>query len=131
MPIPFSSAALLVPMQLGMMGRIAHLYRLPFDRAALLAVASTSVATTLGRTAAANLLKFIPGAGSIAGGVINASVASGFTLAIGQAWLSVCERAAAGKLPTTVEGVIDSAAVKQLFEEEFRKRMPNIRKEQG
>lgn len=129
-PIPFSSAALLVPMQLAMMGRIAHLYQVPFDRAALLAAASTGVATTLGRTAAANLLKFIPGAGSIAGGVINASVASGFTLAMGQAWLTVCQRASAGKLPTNVEGVVDSAAVKHLFEEEFRKRMPNIRQKQ-
>ena len=60
--------------------------------------------------------------------MINASVASGFTLAMGQSWLTVCQRAAAGKLPTTVEGVIDSAAVKHLFEEEFRKRMPTIRK---
>ena len=130
-PIPFSSAALLVPMQLGMMGRISHLYQLPFDRAALLAVASTTVATTLGRTAAANLLKFIPGAGSIAGGMINASVASGFTLAMGLAWVTVCQRAAGGQLPKTVDGVIDSAAVKHLFEEEFRKRMPNIRKQNG
>ena len=128
-PIPFSSAGLVVPVRLGMMGRIAHLYQLPFVRAALLAVASSTVATTLGRTAAANLLKFIPGAGSIAGGVINASVASGFTLAMGQAWLTVCQRSAGGKLPTTVDGVIDSAAVKHLFEEEFRKRMPNIRKQ--
>ena len=53
---------------------------------------------------------------------------AGFTLAMGQSWLTVCQRAAAGKLPTTVEGVIDSAAVKHLFEEEFRKRMPTIRK---
>jgi uncharacterized protein (DUF697 family)/predicted GTPase len=127
-PIPFSSAALLVPMQLGMMGRIAHIYQMPFDRAALLAVASTSVATTLGRTAAANLLKFLPGAGSVAGGVVNASVASGFTLAMGQAWLTVCQRAAAGKLPT-IDGVIDSQAVRVLFEEEFYKRMPTIRKQ--
>ncbi|MFP5417513.1 MAG: GTPase family protein, partial [Actinomycetes bacterium] len=125
-PIPFSSAALLVPLQLGMMGRIAHLYQLPFDRAALLAVASSSVATSLGRSAAANLLKFIPGAGSIAGGVVNASVASSFTLAMGQAWLTVCQRAAAGKLPM-MDGVVDSSAVRDLFDTEFRKRMPTIR----
>jgi len=125
-PIPFSSAALLVPLQLGMMGRIAHLYQLPFDRAALLAIASTSVATSLGRTAAASLLKFIPGAGSITGGVINASVASAFTLAMGQAWLTVCQRAAGGTLPT-LNGVVDTRAVKDLFEAEFRKRMPTIR----
>ncbi len=125
-PIPFSSAALLVPLQLGMMSRIAHLYQLPFDKAALLAVASTTVATTLGRTAAANALKFLPGAGSVAGGVINASVASGFTLAMGQAWLTVCQKAAGGQLPK-LNGVVDTKAVRDLFEAEFRKRMPTIR----
>ncbi|MEZ5089798.1 MAG: GTPase [Micropruina sp.] len=125
-PIPFSSAALLVPLQLAMMGRIAHLYQLPFDRAALLAVASTSVATTLGRTAAGSLLKFIPGAGSVAGGVINASVASAFTLAMGESWLAVCQKAAGGTLPT-LDGVVDTKAVRDLFEAEFRKRMPTIR----
>ncbi|NMD45560.1 MAG: GTP-binding protein [Propionibacterium sp.] len=125
-PIPFSSAALLVPLQLGMMARIAHLYQLPISKASLLAVASTSVATTLGRTAAANLLKFLPGAGSVAGGVINASVASGFTMAMGQAWLAVCQKAAGGALPK-LNGVVDAEAVGHLFEEEFRKRMPTIR----
>ncbi len=129
-PIPFSSAALLVPLQLGMMSRIAHLYKLPVDKAALLAVASTTVATTLGRTAAANLLKFLPGAGSIAGGVINASVASGFTMAMGQAWLTVCQKAHGGHLPK-LDGVIDTNAVRDLFEAEFRKRMPTIRKREG
>ncbi len=126
-PIPFSSAAVLVPLQLGMMGRIAHLYGIGFDKAALLAIASTSVATSLGRQAATSLLKFLPGAGSIAGGVINASVASSFTLAMGQAWLTVCQKAAVGALPQ-VDGVINSAAVRDLFEAEFRKRMPTIRR---
>ena len=125
-PIPFSSAALLVPLQLGMMARIAHLYQLPLTRASMLAVASTTVATTLGRTAAANLLKFLPGAGSIAGGVINASVASGFTMAMGEAWLTVCQRAAGGQLPK-LNGMVDTDAVRDLFEAEFRKRMPTIR----
>ncbi len=125
-PIPFSSAAVLVPLQLGMMGRIAQLYSISFDKAALLAIASTSVATSLGRQAVTNLLKLIPGAGSVAGGVINASVASGFTLAMGQAWLVVCQKAAGGTLPS-LNGVVDSQAVKDLFEAEFKKRMPTIR----
>ncbi|MEA5116994.1 MAG: GTPase [Propionicimonas sp.] len=125
-PIPFSSAAILVPIQLGMMARLAHLYGLPFDRAAMLAIASTSVATSAGRAAAAGLLKFLPGAGTVAGGVINASVASGFTLAMGQAWLVVCQRAAAKSLPTA-GGVLDTEAVKQVFEAERAKRLPRIR----
>ncbi len=125
-PIPFSSAAVLVPIQLGMMGRLAQLYQLSFDRAAILAIASTSIATSAGRAAATSLLKFIPGAGTVAGGVVNASVASGFTLAMGQAWLVVCQRAATRSLPT-VGGVVDTAAVKNIFEQEIARRLPRIR----
>jgi len=125
-PIPFSSAAILVPIQLGMMARIAQLFGMGFDRAALLAVASTSVATTAGRAAVTSLLELIPGAGSIVGGVVNATVASGFTAAMGEAWLAVCQRALAKTLPQ-VGGVLDQAAVKQLFEDELAKRMPHIR----
>jgi uncharacterized protein (DUF697 family)/GTP-binding protein EngB required for normal cell division len=125
-PIPFSSAAILVPIQLGMMARIAQLHGLGLDKSALLAVASTSVATSAGRAAASSLLKFIPGAGSVVGGVVNASVASSFTLAMGQAWLVVCQRAFAKALPT-LNGKLDTDAVTKLFESELAKRMPHVR----
>ncbi len=125
-PIPFSSAAILVPIQLSMMARIAHLHGLGLDSSALLAIASTSVATSAGRAAAAGLLKFIPGAGSVVGGAINASVASSLTLAMGQAWLVVCQRAFTKSLPT-LDGTIDTHAVGRLFEAEMAKRMPRIR----
>jgi uncharacterized protein (DUF697 family)/GTP-binding protein EngB required for normal cell division len=122
-PIPFSAAAILVPLQLGMMGRIAQLYNIKFERAALLAIASTSAATSLGRSAVANLIKFVPGAGTVAGGVINAGVATTFTYAMGEAWLAVCQRANGGKLPM-VNGMVDSKAVRDLFMAEFAKRVP-------
>ena len=129
-PIPFSSAAVLVPIQLSMMARIAQLHGLGLDKSALLAVASTSVATSAGRAAASSLLKFIPGAGSVVGGVVNASVASSFTLAMGQAWVVVCQRAFKGTLPS-LGGKVDAAAVGRLFEEELAKRMPRIRQRSG
>lgn len=125
-PIPFSSAAVLVPIQLSMMARIAQLHGLGLDKSALLAVASTSVATSAGRAAAASLLKFIPGAGSVIGGVVNASVASSFTLAMGQAWLVVCQKAFNKTLPS-LGGRVDAEAVSRLFKEELAKRMPSIR----
>lgn len=126
-PIPFSSAAVLVPIQLSMMARIAHLHGFGLEKSALLAVASTSLATSAGRAAASSLLKFIPGAGSVVGGVINASVASGFTLAMGQAWLVVCQRSFNKNLPM-LEGKVDTAAVRKIFEAELAKRLPHVRK---
>lgn len=125
-PIPFSSAALLIPIQLAMMARIAHLYNVGFNQASIAAIASTAVATTAGRAAFTSLIKLVPGAGSVIGGAISASVASAFTLAMGQAWLVVCQRAAAGTLPQ-VDGVLDHEAVRVLFETEFKKRVPGLR----
>ncbi len=125
-PIPFSDAAMLVPLQLAMMARISQIYGLKVERAAMLAVASSAAATAGGRALASNLLKFVPGAGSVAGGAIGAGVASAFTLAMGQAWLVVCQRAATGGLGT-VDGVMDSAAAQALFRSELGKHLPKVR----
>jgi uncharacterized protein (DUF697 family) len=126
-PIPFSDATLLVPIQLGMMARIAQLYKIKFERAALMAVVSATAATQVGRAAFTGLLKMVPGAGSVVGGVIGAGVASTFTYAMGQAWLTVCQRVAKGTLGSA--GGIDDEQLRAVFLEEFRKRLKVSRKE--
>lgn len=125
-PIPFSDAAMLVPIQLGLMARIAHIYKIKIERAALMAVATTTAATQGGRAAFTGLLKMIPGAGTVAGGVIGAAVASTFTFALGQAWLVVCQKMAAGQF-LNGNGAVDTDAVRDAFMSEFRKRMSPIR----
>ena len=121
-PIPFSDAAMLVPIQLRMMARIAQIYKIKFDRAALMAIASATAATTAGRATFTGLLKMVPGAGTVAGGVVGAGVATSFTYAMGQAWLVVCQRVAAGKFGA-VGGALDNAEVRDLFVAEFKKRL--------
>ncbi|SEP57647.1 GTPase family protein [Microlunatus flavus] len=121
-PVPFSDAVMLVPIQLGMMAKIAQLYKIKFDRAALMAIASTTAATQAGRATFTGLLKLVPGAGTIAGGLIGAGVASTYTYAMGQAWLAVCQRAATGSFGK-VGGVLDTDAVREAFTEEFKKRL--------
>jgi uncharacterized protein (DUF697 family)/GTP-binding protein EngB required for normal cell division len=121
-PVPFSDAVMLVPIQLGMMAKIAQLYKIKFDRAALMAIASTTAATQAGRATFTGLLKLVPGAGSVAGGLIGAGVASTYTYAMGQAWLAVCQRAATGSFGR-VGGVLDTDAVREAFTEEFKKRL--------
>ncbi|HLM22705.1 MAG TPA: GTPase, partial [Propionibacteriaceae bacterium] len=118
-PIPFSSAALLVPIQLGMMSRIAQIYKIKFERAALMAIAATTAATQLGRATFTSLIKMIPGAGTVVGGVIGAGVASTFTYAMGQAWLTLCQRVVKGKLGTAGT-VVDNDELREAFMEEFR-----------
>ncbi|WP_454299879.1 YcjF family protein [Salana multivorans] len=119
-PIPFADATILVPIQLGMMARIGQIYRIPFDRAALMSTLATTAATQGGRAAVTGLLKMVPGAGSVVGGLIGAGVASTFTYAMGQAWLVVCQRAASGQLDS-VAGVLDDERVRSVFLEQFGK----------
>ena len=121
-PVPFSDAVMLVPIQLGMMAKIAQLYKIKFDRAALMAIASTTAATQAGRATATGLLKLIPGAGTIAGGLIGAGVASTYTYAMGQAWLAVCQRAVTGSFGRLGD-TLDTEAVREAFSEEFKRRL--------
>ena len=58
------------------------------------------------------------------GGVISASVASGITFAMGQAWLAACLLLAKGEL-RGVDGALDDLAIRNLFSEEFRRQWKN------
>lgn len=96
-PIPFSDAALLVPLQVGMMAAVANQYALPVSplrHAQLAAKATVALGglSLVGRGLAANLAKLFPGVGSVVGGAINAAIAATLTMAIGRAWMVVCER---------------------------------------
>jgi uncharacterized protein (DUF697 family)/GTP-binding protein EngB required for normal cell division len=128
-PIPFSDAAILVPLQIGMMASIAVTYGIPLERSTAASLAATAAATTAGRSLVTNLIKFVPGAGTMVAAPISATVAGTFTYAIGRAWLRVCERLARGEF-AAVNGALDSDAVRRVFMEEFktqagRRRLPS------
>jgi uncharacterized protein (DUF697 family) len=116
-PIPFADAAILVPIQIGMMARIASIYDIPSQRATIASLAATTVTTQAGRATATGLLKLIPGVGTIAGGAITGTVAGSMTYAVGEAWQRVCEGMAAGRYQT-VTGTLDSRAVQKVFNRE-------------
>lgn len=118
-PIPFSDAFLLVPIQLGMMGGVAAVYGIDLDKATIASVAATAAATTAGKTVVTGLLKFIPGVGMLVGGAINATIAGAFTMAMGTAWALVCEQLAQGGL-RLVDGALDVDAIRVMFMGEFK-----------
>ncbi|MGB2555647.1 GTPase [Cellulosimicrobium cellulans] len=94
-PVPVATAAVLAPIQLGMMGQVARMYGLSLKGVLGGGTALFQLALQLtGRAAAASLVKAIPGVGS----VINAAVASAWTYAAGEAWLFLCDRIASGKI---------------------------------
>lgn len=114
-PIPVADAGVLVPIQLGMMARVAAIYGVRVETATIAATAATVAVSAAGRSAVAGLLKFIPGAGTVVGGVISGTVASTFTLAIGYAWAVVCGELTQGRL-RGVDGALDSNLVRELFQ---------------
>src|SRR5690606_9520082 len=94
-PVPVGTAAVLAPIQLGMMGQVARMYGLSLKGVLGGGSALFQFALQLtGRAAAASLVKLIPGVGS----VINATVASAWTYAAGEAWLFLCDGIASGKI---------------------------------
>ncbi|WP_246087940.1 GTPase family protein [Nocardioides albertanoniae] len=125
-PIPFSDAVVLVPIQLGMMARISAIFGIEVDKAAMASIAATAAATQAGRSVAGNLLKFVPGFGAVGGGAINATVAAGFTVAIGAAWSTVCVKLAEGKL-RGVNGALDTESIRSLFLDELKNQIAKMR----
>jgi len=91
-PIPFSDAFALVPIQIGMLAGITAVFGLDLTKSFLSTLVSATItaggATLIGKTIVSNLLKMFPGAGSIAGGAIAASTASALTIAFGEAYIA-------------------------------------------
>ena len=86
-PIPFSDAFLLVPVQLTMMSRLHKLFGQSWSDAMGMAITRELVVVGLGRSVVGNLMKLIPGVGTIAGAAINGTVATTITQALG--WVTV------------------------------------------
>ncbi len=92
-PIPFSDAAILAPIQIGMMAGITSVFGLELSKGTLSALISSAIgvsgATFVGRTIVVNILKFFPGVGTVAGGAISATTAATVTAALGEAYIAV------------------------------------------
>ncbi|MBE9136928.1 50S ribosome-binding GTPase [Nodosilinea sp. LEGE 07088] len=92
-PIPFSDAIVIVPIQIGMLAGISATFGLPVDKSFLSTLVGSILAgaggTLAGRSIVSGLLKMIPGAGSVAGGAIAATTAAALTTAIGETYIAV------------------------------------------
>jgi small GTP-binding protein len=113
-PIPFSDAALLSPLQIGMVSSIAIIYGFGADPGSLTALISGAmvplVAESAGVTLAGNLIKLFPGAGSIVGGMVDGTVAASVTATIGYAFQQVFHQLALIKARDQQAVGVDAAA---------------------
>ena len=94
-PIPFSDAALLVPTQITMIAGITSVYGVDINTGSLVAIISSTIGgagtTILGKSLVANIIKMIPGVGSVAGGMISGGIAATLTAALGEAYIHVMD----------------------------------------
>lgn len=92
-PIPFADAAVLIPTEITMIASITAFFGFELSKSVLTSLVSSVVgtagATFLGRTVVSNLIKLIPGVGSVAGGAISGATASLMTTALGEAYIAV------------------------------------------
>ncbi len=124
-PLPFSDALAIVPVQISMLAAISAVWGLPVSTAFLGTLVSGAITgsagTLVGRAAAGALLKLIPGLGSTAGGVISAGVASTLTAAFGEAYIAALyglTKDDPNRIPTAEE-----------IRDEFMRQLKSIKKE--
>ncbi len=95
-PIPWSDAPLLAGAQITMLVNITVIFGLPFDDGFAHTIVSSIVGvgggTLLGRTIVANLLKMIPGVGTVLGAFISSATACAITLALGLAYIEALKK---------------------------------------
>lgn len=122
-PIPFSDAALLVPTQVGMISGITVIFGMDVSKSFLTGFVSSAIGasgtTILGKTLVSNLLKFIPGVGTVAGGVISGTTASLLTTALGLTYIQIMEMIFKGEM-----------SKEAMYTSEGKEKMTNIFKEQ-
>lgn len=128
-PVPFADAPLLIAQQVALMTTICGIFHINIKKDGLKALATAALgaggATIVGKTLATNLLKFIPGAGTVAGGVVSAGTAGVVTLAMGKAFIEVCKAAKMGKLS---ENEITSSKGVNMLKDAFKDQLKKSKK---
>lgn len=123
-PIPFSDCALLVPTQVAMIASITAIFGLDVNKSIITAFVSSTLgaggATVAGKAIVSNLLKLIPGAGTVLGGSISGATAGLLTTAMGEAYILLMEAIYKGEMKTSD---ISSKEVKEKMKELFKTKL--------
>ena len=129
-PIPFADAPMLITDQVAMMGKISSLYKIDIKKSGLKTLAMAAIgaggATVVGKAIVTSVMKFFPGIGSIGGGVIASGTAGIVTLAMGNAFITLCEKIKKGEID---EGFIYTKDFVSQFKELFKKELKRTKEE--
>lgn len=117
-PVPFADCAMLIPTQISMIASITVIFGFNVNKSIITALLSSTLgaggATLVGKTVVSNLLKLIPGAGTVAGGAISAGTAGVITAALGEAYIGIMELVFKGDM--SIDEINTEKGKKKLFE---------------
>ncbi|KAF5064199.1 hypothetical protein DSECCO2_286620 [anaerobic digester metagenome] len=128
-PIPFADAPIIATSQVTMIAKITAIFGISYDRAMLTslvgAMAGIGGAVVTGRTLTTNLLKLVPGAGTLVTGMISGSTAAAITLTMSRVYISALREVSLREYAG--EKVLPDE-IRYLVETEMRKYMERSRK---
>ncbi|MFP6036308.1 YcjF family protein [Helicobacter pylori] len=120
-PIPFSDALAIAPIQAGMIYKMNDAFEMKMEDSVatslITGLLGVTVVAQVGRTLVNGFLKFIPGAGSVAGAVISGTTAAAITEGIGFAYLKVLEKCFNDEMGEVNLPAVD--VMKSLFKENY------------
>jgi uncharacterized protein (DUF697 family)/GTPase SAR1 family protein len=133
-PIPFSDAAILVPIQIGMLAHITAIFGVSISKGLISAIigsiGGSGGAAMLGRYIVANMLKLIPIVGTAVGGTISGTTAAMITVALAVAYTNVMKVVARNEYDgKRISNEEIAEMIKNQFQKELKKdrRGMNIR----
>lgn len=118
-PIPCADSVVLIPIQVTMTMHIMRTYGIDKISGAVSSLVSSTIISTLGRTIAGGLLKLIPVVGTVFGTLVNGTVATSITLALGYAISELSYRYSKAKAEgknVLPEDYINSDTLKEMFD---------------
>lgn len=106
-PIPMSDAIPITAAQIGMIIAIGKAFDITLSESVAKSLIGVGVTQSAGRAIVSNILKAVPGVGTVAGGMIGASTAAALTEALGWVIADDFYRMSQGEEPEDIVGNTD------------------------
>lgn len=129
-PIPFADAPILASSQVAMIAKITSIFGVSMNKAMVTSIVSSvtgvSGAVYTGRAVVSNLLKLLPGAGTVVGGLISGSTAALITTALAYAYINLMIQVTTAEYKNTS---LKQSEIMDFMREELKKQIKLVKKE--
>ena len=123
-PLPFADSMALVPTEIGMLAGITAIFGISVSKNLIKSIGTSLVgvagATFAGKTFVSNVLKFLPGFGTMIGGTISGTTAAVITTALGEAYIAIMKKISSGEIE---ESELKTQAVQDQLKNLFRENL--------